>query len=37
MHDLAARAGDPLEYWFWTAHWPGGGAIVDYIVRRERR
>lgn len=34
MHDLASR-GAPLEYWFWTAHWPGGGAIVDYIVRRE--
>ncbi len=35
MHDLSSR-GAPLEYWFWTAHWPGGGAIVDYIVRRER-
>ena len=33
MDDLASR-GAPLEYWFWTAHWPGGGAIVDYIVRR---
>ncbi len=35
MHDLAARRA-ALEYWFWKAHWPGGGAIVDYIVRRER-
>jgi hypothetical protein len=35
MDDLAAR-GAPLEYWFWKASWPGGGAIVDYIVRRER-
>jgi hypothetical protein len=35
MHDLASR-GAPLGYWFWKVAWPGGGAIVDYIVRRER-
>src|SRR6476469_7559756 len=35
VHDLASREA-PLGYWFWKAAWPGGGAIVDYIVRRER-
>ena len=32
MHDLASRDAT-LEYWFWKLHWPGGGAIVDFIVR----
>jgi hypothetical protein len=34
MHDLAPR-GSPLEYWFWKVRTPDGGAIVDYVVRRE--
>jgi hypothetical protein len=35
MDDLAARDA-LLEYWFWKVNLPNGGAIVDYIVRRER-
>lgn len=35
MEDLASRMA-PLEYWFWKAAIPGGAAIVDYIVRRDR-
>ena len=34
MDDLAAR-GAPLEYWFWKVATPKGGAIVDFVVRRE--
>ena len=34
MHDLGTR-GSPLEYWFWKVRTPAGGAIVDYVVRRE--
>ena len=34
MHDLAARD-SPLEYWFWKVMTPAGGAIVDFVVRRE--
>ena len=35
MDDLATRDA-PLEYWFWKVSMPNGGAIVDYIVRRDR-
>lgn len=34
MDDLAAH-GSPLEYWFWKVRTPEGGAIVDFVVRRE--
>ncbi len=34
MDDLAARD-SPLEYWFWKVRTPEGGAIVDFVVRRE--
>lgn len=34
MDDLASH-GSPLEYWFWKVRTPEGGAIVDFVVRRE--
>jgi hypothetical protein len=34
MDDLAARDA-PLEYWFWKVRTPEGGAIMDYVVRRD--
>jgi hypothetical protein len=34
MDDFAARDA-PLEYWFWKVTTPEGGAIVDFLVRRE--